>query len=163
MGGAYHYSAMSRSLSAWYDPGVLGRQNATLAGAIAIESLERLTELVESSEGSVKAQFRFDQSRSQCVTVDVDYEVTLTLLCQRCLEPFTLVLADRSSLALIEPDGVEDYAPEGYEPLVLEEAKLRPIALLEDELIMALPLVPRHADEGDCGALAERVTELNTG
>ena len=154
---------MSRSLTGWYDPGVLGRQNATLAGEIELESLERLSELVDSSEGSVKAEFHFDQGTSQCVTVDIDYEVPLKLLCQRCLEPFTITLADRSSLALIESDGLEEYAPEGYEPLVLEEARLRPIALLEDELIMALPLVPRHKEERECGSLAERVTKLNAG
>jgi uncharacterized metal-binding protein YceD (DUF177 family) len=43
----------------------------------------------------------------------------------------------------------------------MEEAKLQPIALLEDELIMALPLVPRHADKRECGSLAERVTQLD--
>ena len=161
--GEYDSSAMSRSLTAWYDPGVLGRQNATLDGEIELESLQRLSELVDSRDGSVKARFRFDQGRSQCVTVDIDYEVTLELLCQRCLEPFTLALAEHSALALIEPEGVEDYAPQGYEPLSLEEPRLQPIALLEDELIMALPLVPRHAEDEECGVLAERVTQLNNG
>lgn len=154
---------MSRSLTAWYDPGVLGRQNATLDGEIKVESLQRLGELVDSRDGSVMARFRFDQGRSQCVTVDIDYEVTLDLVCQRCLEPFKLALAEHSALALIEPDGTGEYAPEGYEPLLLEEPKLQPVALLEDELIMALPLVPRHAEEEECGALAERVTQLNNG
>ena len=154
---------MSRSLTGWYDPGALARQNATLTGEIEVESFERLRDLVESPEGSVKAQFHFDQGRSRCVTLDIDYQATLKLVCQRCLEPFTMALAERSSLAVIEPGGIEDYAPEGYEPLLLEEARLQPIAVLEDELIMALPLVPRHAEETECGSLAERVTQLNTG
>lgn len=152
---------MSRSLTGWYDPGVLGNQGATLAGEIELEALGRLRELLNSGEGSVKARFHFQQGRGQCVTVDMDYEVALQLVCQRCLEPFTIALAERSALALIELDSSEDFAPEGYEPFLMEEAKLKPAALLEDELIMALPLVPRHAEDKDCGSLAERVRQLN--
>ena len=152
---------MSRSLTAWYDPGVLGRQNAVLAGDIALESLARLRDLLGSGDGIVAARFGFNHSTSRGVTVEIEYQVTLNLVCQRCLEPFRMSLAERSLLALIEPDGAEDFVPEGYEPLVLDEAKLQPLALLEDELIMALPLAPRHSRVEECGALAERVTQLN--
>ena len=154
---------MSRALTGWYDPGLLGSQQASLSGDIHVKSLRRLCELLDSEEGTVKAEFRFDQRQPQCVTVEIDYEAALAVVCQRCLEPFTLSLADHSALAIVEPDGSEDYAPEGFEPLLLEEAKLQPVALLEDELIMALPLVPRHEEEADCGSLAERVTQLNMG
>ena len=154
---------MSRALTGWYDPGLLGGQKAALSGVVDLNSLQRLRELLDSDEGSINVRFNFDQRQQQCVTVDIDYEADLRMVCQRCLEPFTIRLAERSSLAIIETDGAEDYAPEGYEPLLLEEAKLQPLALLEDELIMALPLVPRHAEEAECGSLAERVTQLNTG
>jgi uncharacterized protein len=47
--------------------------------------------------------------------------------------------------------------PEGYEALVVEQGRLRPIDVVEDELIMALPLVPRHARSDDCGPLGRDV------
>ena len=154
---------MSRALTGWYDPRLLAGQQAILKGEIAVASLTRLAKMLGSDEGAVQVRFAFDQRQQQDITVDIDYEATLEVVCQRCLEPFTITLAQRASLAIIEPGGSEDYAPDGYEPLLLDEARLQPLALLEDELIMALPLVPRHADEKDCGPLAERVTHMNNG
>jgi uncharacterized protein len=151
---------MSRALTGWYDPSLLGSQNAVLTGEVEIAALARLRDLLDSAEGAVAARFHFDERPGRGVTVQIDYEAVLRVVCQRCLEPFTITVAERSLLAIVEPGGSEDYAPEGYEPLLLEETRLQPAALLEDELIMALPLVPRHADEKDCGTLAERVTGL---
>ena len=158
----YHTRAMSRSLTGWYDPGILGSQGAVLAGSVRFSSLKRFCELLDSTDGSVKARFQFGQNRGQCVTVEIDYEAAPQLVCQRCLEPFTMPLAQSASLALIEPGDSEDYAPEGYEPYLMEEAKVQPAALLEDELIIALPFVARHLDEQDCGPLARQVTQLNS-
>jgi uncharacterized protein len=153
---------MSRSLTGWYDPGVLGSQGALLTGDIQFSALTRFCELIETTAGSVTARFQFQQKQGQCVTVEIQYQAAPQLVCQRCLEPFTMRLAQTSMLALIEPGDSEDYAPEGYEPFLMEEPKVQPVALLEDELIMALPLVARHFDKKDCGPLAERVTRLNS-
>ncbi len=41
--------------------------------------------------------------------------------------------------------------PDAYDPLLPEEATLDPAALVEDELLLAVPPVPRHV-EGTCEA-----------
>ena len=50
-------------------------------------------------------------------------------------------------------------APEGFEPFELEEGRLQPAQLIEDELIVAIPLVPKHARVEDCGSLAREFAE----
>ena len=48
------------------------------------------------------------------------------------------VAATEDSLAVL---------PQGADLIALEGDRLRPATLLEDELIVSLPLVPRHGDD----------------
>jgi uncharacterized protein len=50
------------------------------------------------------------------------------------------------SLALVATEAQADSLPDGYEPLVLDSPMLSLIALVEDELILALPIVALHPD-----------------
>jgi uncharacterized protein len=39
--------------------------------------------------------------------------------------------------------------PENYEPVMLEEDFISPVAIVEEELILNIPLIPMH-NEADC-------------
>ena len=43
---------------------------------------------------------------------------------------------------------------------MLGNDRLRPVDLLEDELIVSLPLVPRHASIDECGSLAQNLQQV---
>ena len=58
---------------------------------------------------------------------------------------------------IVEPGGSESSVPAGYEPIELDEGRLSPAVLIEDELIVAIPLVPKHARPEDCGSLAHNL------
>ncbi|HJR70977.1 MAG TPA: hypothetical protein VKA43_13120, partial [Gammaproteobacteria bacterium] len=51
--------------------------------------------------------------------------------------------------------------PDGFEPFELEGGRLKPAELIEDEIIVAMPLVPKHARIEDCGSLARYSAERN--
>jgi uncharacterized protein len=73
----------------------------------------------------------------------------LKLRCQRCAEIMTLTVDSGFKLAVVA--GLEEAKrlPADYEPLLPEESLIRPRDLIEDELILAVPIVPRHVD-GQC-------------
>jgi uncharacterized protein len=77
-------------------------------------------------------------------------EASLRTTCQRCLQPLDLVLKAEPRLVLVRPGGRE--APPEADVLVVE-APLSLIQLVEDELILALPMYPVHA-EGQCPGVA---------
>ena len=52
--------------------------------------------------------------------------------------------------------------PEAVEPLLLAEARLRVRDLLEDELLLSLPQVPRHSP-GECATDNRKSSRLATG
>ena len=70
--------------------------------------------------------------------------------------------ADQDHVDVVVADGPSMPAavPEGFELFELDEGRLQPAQLIEDELIVAIPLVPKHARVEDCGSLAREFAEL---
>ena len=66
----------------------------------------------------------------------------LPLTCQRTLEVFDLPVQIDSRLGLITREEDEAGLPAGYEPLLTADGALRLADVVEDELILAVPVVP---------------------
>jgi uncharacterized protein len=70
-------------------------------------------------------------------------DAALPLICQRTLERFELPVRIEQRLGMIRDEREESALPPGYEPvLVSEDTRLHPAELIEDELILAVPVVP---------------------
>ncbi len=74
-------------------------------------------------------------------------------VCQRCLEPFQLMLGVEPKLLLLEAEQVVD-GYDDFEVWELEEQKMRPQDIVEELLIMAMPLSAMHNNMADCGAFS---------
>ncbi|HZL93448.1 MAG TPA: YceD family protein [Vicinamibacterales bacterium] len=154
---------MSGSLHAWYslhDLESLAGRDVALSGELTLDKLPRLVSLLHSDAGSVRASLRFRQRRDGWQAVELEYQASVQLVCQRCLEPFRHDMAERVDLVLADADSVPALVPVGYEPFELEEGRLLPTRLIEDELIVSIPLVPKHARIEDCGSLARNLVGL---
>jgi uncharacterized protein len=116
-------------------------------GSMPVARLARLCGALASDEGEVG--FRLDFGRDELGTdyVDVHAQASLTMICQRTLEPFVLPVTVDSRLGLIRRERDEAGLPPGCEPLlVAEDGRLGPADVIEDELLLALPLVPVNPD-----------------
>jgi uncharacterized protein len=154
---------MSGSLHVWYglrDLEMFGKRRATINGELALGKLTRLAELLHNPDagGSVEASLRFEQRGDGWLGVTLDYDTTVELTCQRCLEPFREQLSGRVDMVIAESDPPPTVAPDGFELVELDDGRLLPTQLIEDELIVAIPLVPKHARVEDCGSLARALT-----
>lgn len=81
--------------------------------------------------------------------------------CQRCLEPVATDLYIDSEFALLENESQVALLPEGTEVILLDEItednKLWLLPMIEDELLVDLPLAPKH---DDCEMAVTQVGEL---
>jgi uncharacterized protein len=151
---------MSGSLHAWYslrDLETLANRGVALSGELDLKLLARLKSLLHSDVGSVSATLRLQQRQEGWLAVELDYQATVELVCQRCLEPFRHDLADSVRVAVSEPESLPSSTPAGFEPFEVEGGRFQPAQLIEDELIVAIPLVPKHARIEDCGSLAQTI------
>jgi uncharacterized protein len=142
------------------DPATLSDKPRTFKGELAPGDLPRLRELVASPEGSLRFQVsaRLDPQRRKLVSCIIKGFAQLT--CQVTMEAFRhdidvsdrLVLVDdESALPPIETEPEE-------EDYVVADGPLDVRTLVEDAVILALPMIPRKpgaappAGSGKAGA-----------
>ena len=151
---------MSGSLHAWYslrDLKSLADRGVTLSGELDIGKLTRLRGLLHSGFGSVRATLHFRQRADGWFQVELEVAADVELKCQRCLEPLRQELNESVNVVVAASDSLPATVPAGFEPFELEDGRLLPAQLIEDELIVAIPLVPKHARIEDCGSLARKL------
>jgi uncharacterized metal-binding protein YceD (DUF177 family) len=95
---------------------------------------------------------RFADAQQLLPVVTCQATVTVDVVCQRCLEAFELPLEVEADLLLLELDQEVDGYDE-YEVWELDERLLRPLDIVEELLIMALPFSAMHIESGACRAL----------
>jgi uncharacterized protein len=124
-------------------------------GSLPIAAMPRLCEVLADDAGLATYELDFGRDEYGTAYVDVRVQAPLWLICQRTLEPFVMPVAIDARLGLIRSEREESALPAGVEPLLVgEDDKLSPIDVIEDELLLVLPLVPVNPDS----VLPEEVT-----
>ncbi len=117
-----------------------------MQGDVPVRELRRLADVLADEEGSLAWRVRgeCDADRKPFLVIEVTGE--LRLKCQRCLGALPFCLDIESSLLLVPPgrpwpdEALEDDSADPIEALVEQPL----LSLIEDELLLALPIAPRH-------------------
>lgn len=112
-------------------------------GRLPLSALERLRDSLVDDEGEVAYALDFGTDELQVPYVEMRIDAQLPLLCQRSLQRFLFPVETVLRLGLIREEADEAALPPGYEPLLVpHDGMLRAAELVEDELILAVPVVP---------------------
>lgn len=116
-------------------------------GRIPLSAMTRLQGSLVDTEGECVYSLQFDQDDLLKVAyVELSIDVALPLECQRSLQRFLYPVQIRQRLGLIrdEADEADEAAlPPDYEALLVpDDGMLRAVDLVEDELVLAVPVVP---------------------
>ena len=116
-------------------------------GSLPLSAMPRLGGSLADSEGECRFALEFGQDALQVPYVELSIEAGLPLVCQRSLERFVFPVKTVQRLGLIRDEADEAALPPGYEALLVpEDGLLRPADLVEDELVLAVPVVPLAPD-----------------
>ena len=74
-------------------------------------------------------------------------ESEVRMICQRCLDEAAIPVRGEYLYAIVTPGTDALHLPKGYDALEVGEEPLDLLALIEDELLLALPFVPMHPPE----------------
>lgn len=140
---------MSERFPEFLDPYTLCRRAGAVHGEVPVARMERLTSLGVSPRGDVQGRLEFGRDDRGRAVVDVAVKAVLGLTCQRCLQDLALDVAERRRLVVVESAALAERLEDDLEPLVVTDGRLRPADVLEDELLLALPIIPAHP-EGRC-------------
>lgn len=125
------------------DPWRMARSGRRIEIEYGLETMERLAGMIvehgDMVPVSADLSFSIDPEGHVCLVGRI--EAMPWLVCQRCLEPMPHVMEIDVRLALVATDGE---LPAGFEALSLVDGRCDLRAIVEDELILALPIVAMH-------------------
>ena len=133
------------------DVAALAEEGAGLSGRLPVGALQRLAaEARGPLEGrevswSARGELLNPQHVQPEIWLHLQADASLPMICQRCLEPVDIPLAVDRSFRFVADEATaaaEDDAAE-EDLLALSRAFDLP-GLIEDELLMEVPVVPRH-------------------
>lgn len=136
------------------DAFAFARDGRVLEGTLPVSELERLHDLLVEVAGEVSFRLRGFKGERGEPMLQLEISGVLPLACQRCLDavPFDL---DVNSLLELVPEGAElseDELEDDTRDFLPVERELDVAELVEDEILLALPVAPRHEKCGLPGA-----------
>ena len=134
------------------DPWRLAVEGGRLEGVLALAALPRLAAALEHPDGEVSVSLAAGINPQGIRSITGCLRTKIELTCQRCLKPLQWPLDLTVSLGLVRNEAAADRLPDEYEPLLVPEGFIRVADLVEDELLLALPQIPRHVDAQECEA-----------
>lgn len=111
-------------------------------GSLSFRDMPRLRESLANDAGVARYRIEFDRDALQVPYIGLKVDARLALECQRTLEVFEQPVAIDERLGLIAKEEDEAALPPGYEPLLTASGEVNLAEVIEDELILALPVVP---------------------
>lgn len=124
----------------------LAQQGTHLQGTLAVERLPRLRAALLHGDGVVALDWQFSLDAAQRPVLQGRLQSVVALECQRCLQAVDYTLDLHLQLLILRPGVQKTEVAEGWETFELSDTE--PLSLydwVEDELLLALPLIARHA------------------
>lgn len=149
--------AMSREFPDFVEPWRMADGRRTIGGTMPLARMQRLSALLESPDGDAEFSMNFGYDAQQRARIIVEVSAPLTLVCQASLEPYVENIQQRSELLVIAHEAEQADLSEQEEFILVNEGRLAIADLVEDELLLAVPQVPRNPELPDEAGLADEV------
>ena len=117
--------------------------------SIPLAELPRVSRELTSTEGEARGHVRFSRQLGQAVA-DLEVGAQPEVVCQRCMQPMRWPVKVKSRVALVSDYDAADRVPEEMEVFLVEGDSVSVRDLVDEEVMLALPHVPRHAEDSEC-------------
>ncbi|MGC2049230.1 MAG: YceD family protein [Gallionella sp.] len=127
-----------------------------ISGEVPVAELQRLHDLLENQQGKLAYSIRGGVDDQGSPYLDMNVNGRFQVRCQRCLEGMDfpvqletrLMLRDQASLDTEELLAGQPGHEQEFDS-ILADAHLDVLGMLEDEILLSLPIAPRH-EQGAC-------------
>ena len=135
------------------------RKELIFSGEYRIKDFPELEKIANNKTDKVNValSFSLEDDRTPCINGAITLSIALS--CQRCLEDIVLDLNVDFNLGFVKNEGQGARLDPRFELYVTEDEELSTIALISDEVLLAIPMVSLH--DYDCATYknTEQVVE----
>ncbi|RDL45904.1 hypothetical protein DN730_02310 [Marinomonas piezotolerans] len=144
---------LNDTLPKYFDPRKNAAHEVTIEGRMLLSVFPELSAALASNEGDafVHLSFRVDEDRRYIATGSI--KSTVQVECQRCLEPTSVELEIDLSIGFVYDEDHAKNLPGDYDPVVMTDGEVVLADMVEQELLLALPIVAYHPESG-CNPVA---------
>lgn len=139
---------LNNRLPLYFDPRKYASSQVELEGKMQVGQFKALCEVLASDAGDVSIHLKFKVDEG-CYVVTGTLKSQVQVICQRCMQPAPYEIDAQISVAFAYDEEHAKSLPVDYDPVVMKDGEVVLAEMVEEELILALPVVAYHA-ENDC-------------
>lgn len=125
----------------------LSEQAADFHGSLLIKDMQRLAPSLYNDQGEVLVDLGLGTDEEGTRFCRVKLKADVVLQCQRCMEPFNYGIISDFVHGVVSSEREAEGLAENYEPVIVQDGMLIVQDMIEDELILKMPIVPMHSDQ----------------
>jgi uncharacterized protein len=124
-------------------------REATYAGLLPVSRLERLSAAISGVADDLDVSLKIRRDANRAPKLEGAIQGALPMVCQRCLRTFAWPLDIKLDLRLVFNEEEENRVLKDAEPFLVSDDTLMFHAIVEEEVLLALPYAPR-CEQADC-------------
>ncbi len=117
-------------------------------GELSVADFARLSDETADKSGFISWSLHGGSNDMGYLQLTLSVSGTVKLMCQRCLTSFVFQIASESTLILAEDeasvDGIDALVDDDMVDVIVGSRTMNLLELVEDEVLLALPLSPKH-------------------
>ena len=124
------------------------KKEINLSGLYQISDFPKISEIASNKRDNVRIDLSFCLKNNKTPCVDGIIDLDIVLPCQRCLDDLSIALKVNFNLAFVKHGQLSEELDSHYETYLIEEEELATHDLISDEILLSIPMVPKH--DYDC-------------
>jgi uncharacterized protein len=135
---------MSREFPDWINPWAAAQGRREFNGTWPLAKMPRLAPLLCAAGGDAVFSLRLSTDMDQRPVIALRVEAELPLTCQASLQPYLQPVEREVELGVVASMAEVQLLPDHLDPVLVENGRVAVVTLVEDELLLAMPQVPRN-------------------
>jgi len=143
---------LNSTLPIYFDPRKYASHEMVLEGQMQLNLFKELCSVLASDTGDVVVHLSFKVDDKRYIATG-SIKVQVQILCQRCMQPAPYDIDIDIAIGFVYDEEHAKSLPEDYDPVIMIDGEVVLAKMVEEELILALPVVAYH-DESGCNPVA---------
>jgi len=118
-------------------------------GSVKLHEMSRLADMLDDTDGNVEFSLQFDRAIKLLGKAQVKVKADLPLMCMISHKKFKLPVEIDTTVGFIDDLEYEEFIGSEMEASWVEGGFIKPLEIIEDELILAVPDAPFNESETD--------------
>lgn len=138
------YDPDNKVLPKRIDPRKFAQQGVELTGKITVSDLPRVMDIATGDKGEIMVELSFTVDSEGHKVIEGKASGSVELPCQRCLDNMAFAVEAKVHLGVVWSEDQAKSLPKYLDPVIHGEGHIDLYDLIEEELLLALPMVAYH-------------------